>query len=170
VTDETETKDIYNHCLKCGFCLNSCPVYKELKDEIISPRGKLKQIKSFAEGQKVSESKLKKVLSNCLMCGSCLKNCPSGLKTPFAIQTLRAEFQKKYGHDWMKRLMKYVMNNNNLRSMSAAWAKIVYNNFIGMMPIDIPAGAISIKTLPKLASPVRSKKLSFNGVKKYFIL
>ena len=163
-----EVKDIPASCLKCGFCLNVCPVYKELKEEITSPRGKLRQIKALKEGELTSEKMLRKVLKNCLMCGACFKNCPSSLSTPFAIQKLREELFQKYGHDFVKRGMKFVMNNNKARSLSALWARIVLNNFRDSLPFDLPAGALTVKNMPLLAAPLKAVDFKNNGGKKVF--
>ncbi|MCX5776228.1 MAG: (Fe-S)-binding protein [Candidatus Firestonebacteria bacterium] len=163
-----ETAKIADSCLKCGFCLNACPVYKELREEIVSPRGKLRQIKAFTAGELPSDKIIRKVLKNCLMCGSCFKNCPSSLATPHAIQKLREELFGKYGHDFIKRGMKYVLSNNKTRALSALWARIVYNNFRDSLPFDLPAGALTVKNMPLLAQPLKAVDFKNNGNKKVF--
>ncbi|MFH1074972.1 MAG: (Fe-S)-binding protein [Candidatus Firestonebacteria bacterium] len=163
-----ELNNLPDRCLKCGFCLNSCPVYKDLREEIVSPRGKLRQIKALSNNEVASDKFILKVMKNCLMCGACYKNCPSSLEIPAAIQNLREKLFKKYGHDLIKRGMKYVMNNNNTRALSAFWARVVYNNFIDSLPLKIPAGALNLNDIPKPAAPLSPVKLKNDGSKKIF--
>ncbi|OGF47729.1 MAG: hypothetical protein A2231_03395 [Candidatus Firestonebacteria bacterium RIFOXYA2_FULL_40_8] len=163
-----EIKDIPERCLRCGFCLNSCPVYKDLREEIVSPRGKLRQIKALSMKERVSDKIILKVMKNCLMCGACFKNCPSSLETPAVIQKLREDLFQKYGHDFIKRGMKFIMNNNSTRALSAFWARVVYNNFIDSLPFNVHAGALNLNDIPKLARPLSPVKLKNNGSKKVF--
>jgi len=164
----SDLNELPDRCLKCGFCLNSCPVYKELREEIVSPRGKLRQIKALAKDEVISDKLIYKVMKNCLMCGACFKNCPSSLETPAAIQKIREELFEKYGHDLIKRGMRFVLNNNNARSLSAFWARVVYNNFIDSLPVTVPAGALELNDIPKPGRPLSPVKHKNDGSKKIF--
>lgn len=54
-------------CTLCGMCITSCPVFKVLRNEKVSPRGKAILI---------SNDLLDKVIYACTLCGACRKNCP----------------------------------------------------------------------------------------------
>ena len=43
-------EQVYN-CIRCGLCMNSCPVYRQLCFEGASPRGKVQLIKKIFEGK-----------------------------------------------------------------------------------------------------------------------
>ena len=73
------TQKLVQNCGKCGLCLYVCPVYKILKKEQDSPRGKLQLIKAYDNKNLASSPLLKEIVSKCLMCGSCAANCPSGI-------------------------------------------------------------------------------------------
>lgn len=165
------TENIYNRCLKCGFCVNVCPVYKELKEEIVSPRAKLRLVKAFKEGIIIKDKYLRKIAANCLMCETCFKNCPSGLRTSEVILNLRENFKEKYGLDWKKKILNFILSNNNLRSVSANWARIVYNNFVNYVPSNISIGALNLKYLPRINPAQKSVKRDGTNVKKilYFV-
>ncbi|MFH1825084.1 MAG: (Fe-S)-binding protein [Candidatus Firestonebacteria bacterium] len=162
----SNTENIYNRCLKCGFCVNVCPVYKEIKEEIVSPRAKLRLVKAFKEGSIIKDKYLRKISANCLMCETCFKNCPSGLRTSEVILELRERFKEKYGLDWKKRILNFILSNNNLRSMSAIWARVVYNNFVNYVPANISIGALNLKYLPKINPALKRIKSDSTNVKK----
>jgi glycolate oxidase iron-sulfur subunit len=152
--------------------VNQCPVYRELKEEIVSPRAKIRLIKAQMAGELKNDKVLRKILTNCLMCETCFKNCPSGLHAAEAIGELRGEFRKKYGLDWKKKLLKFGLNNNRLKSLSAFWGRIIYNNFISKLPLPaIPAGALSIKNIPKISPALKKTGISGTTPKKvlYFV-
>jgi len=58
-------------CAACGICRNRCPVFKQLLDELASPRGKA----LLVEKNKIDEAFLK-----CSLCGACEAVCPMGAK------------------------------------------------------------------------------------------
>jgi glycolate oxidase iron-sulfur subunit len=160
------SENIYNRCLKCGFCVNVCPVYKELKEEIVSPRSKLRLVKSFKEGNIVKDKYIRKIIANCLMCETCFKNCPSGLHASQVILDLREEFKEKYGLDWKKKILSFILNNNKIRSLSATWARIIYNSFVNKINFNISIGALSVKYIPKINPALKSIKRSSTNVKR----
>jgi len=66
-------------CVHCGLCLDSCPTYKELKDEKDSPRGRLYLMRGLWEGELELESSVIEPLNRCLDCRACETACPSGV-------------------------------------------------------------------------------------------
>ena len=55
-------EEVYN-CIKCGLCMSSCPVYKQLNYESVSPRGKVQLIKKILEGKLESTENFHRILS-----------------------------------------------------------------------------------------------------------
>ncbi len=58
-------------CIKCGMCKNLCPVFKILREENVSPRGK-----SII----LSNNILDEVIFKCNLCKACEEKCPLNLK------------------------------------------------------------------------------------------
>lgn len=58
-------------CIKCGMCKNLCPVFKSLREETVSPRGKAIIL---------SEKMLDEVIFKCNLCKACEEKCPLELK------------------------------------------------------------------------------------------
>ncbi len=72
-------------CTRCGACLQRCPSFKALKNEIYSPRGRNQLIKYVCERKlnlKQDKTDILNTSLSCLMCGACTDFCPA--KTPTA--------------------------------------------------------------------------------------
>ncbi|MFD2043924.1 (Fe-S)-binding protein [Ornithinibacillus salinisoli] len=68
------------NCMRCGFCLPSCPTYIESgKDEAHSPRGRIAMMKAVVDGDLEPDEDVKRSLDLCLGCRACEPVCPSGV-------------------------------------------------------------------------------------------
>jgi glycolate oxidase iron-sulfur subunit len=66
-------------CIKCGFCLPSCPTYRETGQEASSPRGRLELMYGTAQGR-LTLAEIRHQLWFCLGCLACETACPSGIR------------------------------------------------------------------------------------------
>lgn len=82
-------------CVHCGFCLAACPTYKELGQEMDSPRGRIILIKEVLEGKLAWEAAQPHV-DRCLGCLACEPACPSGVHYRDLISPFRAVAQSKF--------------------------------------------------------------------------
>ena len=142
-------ENIY-HCVKCGLCLAHCPVYKEELLEVASPRGKVQLSRALSEGKlELSEQVKEAFFSTCLLCGSCVANCPSGVQGEHLFSGVRWRAKQKYGIDWKKKLMFQVMASKWLMSKSAALGGWARRNFGGpWIESKLKAGALSVDRIP----------------------
>ncbi len=58
-------------CIKCGMCKNICPVFKTLREEGVSARGK-----SII----LSEKLISDIIFKCNLCKACEQKCPLNIK------------------------------------------------------------------------------------------
>ena len=72
-----EASEIFEGCARCGMCKAICPVFKILKEERVSARGK---------GIVLSEKIMDKVLFECTLCRACEEKCPLGIKVCEAVR------------------------------------------------------------------------------------
>lgn len=103
-----------------------CPAYKVSGDELQATRARANVMREWLQhSDQISESDLKEVLSSCLACKACKRECPSGVD----MTRLRAEvLQKRYDkhgtplHTWM------VAHNGDIQRLGAMMPG-VYNWF-----------------------------------------
>ena len=66
-------------CVRCGKCRSVCPVFAEIGNETVAPRGHVFMVQMLRDGSVAPEQKVYDHLTNCLMCETCSVNCPSGI-------------------------------------------------------------------------------------------
>ena len=76
-------------CAKCGLCRSVCPVFIELGRESSVARGKIALIEALAEARLKVTSTLDEKIQCCLLCGTCVENCPSGVRVDYIIYKAR---------------------------------------------------------------------------------
>src|ERR1700761_2798816 len=81
-------------CVHCGFCLAACPTYRELGQEMDTPRGRIVLMKEVLEGTLPLEAAQPHV-DRCLGCLACEPACPSGVPYRDLISPFRALTQSK---------------------------------------------------------------------------
>jgi glycolate oxidase iron-sulfur subunit len=140
------------HCAKCGLCLNACPVYREMLVESHSPRGKVQLAKHIIEGDlDITEHMSDILFSSCLLCGSCVAACPSGVRQDALFSGLRWRAAERYGLGFTKKLFFRVLANGWLMSTSAWFGKWVRKIFGGSwIESRMKVGNLPIEGIPPM--------------------
>jgi glycolate oxidase iron-sulfur subunit len=81
-------------CVHCGFCLPACPTYRELGEEMDSPRGRIFLMKSALEGE-LTEAQTLRYIDRCLGCLGCVTACPSGVQYGELVSSYRALTERR---------------------------------------------------------------------------
>lgn len=87
------------NCMRCGFCLPSCPTYTQTDlNEPASPRGRIALMKGVVDGLIEPDEDFEKQLNLCLGCRACEPVCPSGVKYGHLLEEARDVLaqRKKY--------------------------------------------------------------------------
>ena len=81
-------------CVHCGFCLAACPTYRELGQEMDTPRGRIVLMKEVLEGT-LPLAAAQPHVDRCLGCLACEPACPSGVQYRDLISPFRALTQSR---------------------------------------------------------------------------
>ncbi|WP_226647152.1 (Fe-S)-binding protein [Mesobacillus subterraneus] len=77
---EKMNQDELLNCMRCGFCLPTCPTYIESGyQESHSPRGRIALMKAVVDGIIEPDEDFERSLDLCLGCRACEPVCPSGV-------------------------------------------------------------------------------------------
>ena len=77
--EDTAAEIALRDCVRCGFCIATCPTYQLLGDESDSPRGRIDLVRQAVEGKAITAD-MQLHLDRCLTCRLCETTCPSGVQ------------------------------------------------------------------------------------------
>jgi Fe-S oxidoreductase len=100
-----EVSEIVDKCIKCGMCKSLCPVFRIIREETVSPRGKAIILEKGVYD---------KIVYECSLCKACEEKCPLGLKLCSAFKKARkvlVESGKETKEN--KEMMKNVLKEGN---------------------------------------------------------
>ena len=83
--------DFIANCMHCGLCLPHCPTYSITGLERSSPRGRIRMIKSVADGDLPVSNLFVQEMNFCLDCQACETACPAGVKYGSLVESARAQ-------------------------------------------------------------------------------
>ncbi len=160
--DTQETKNMVDRCNKCGLCISACPTYQQILTEGASPRGRVQQVKNYLEGNVDLSKRFKEIILSCLLCETCVVNCPSGVRHDEIFTDLRGELVKKYGLNWKKRLIYTLLTNEKFLHSTTVFAKLGRNWLVETFAKGMRIGNIPMGKLPMVnPKPFRDQ---FDGV------
>ena len=93
-------------CMKCGNCMASCPVYLTEKTEAGVTRGKISLVEAVLAGTlDIADPQVEEKLFDCLVCGSCMQNCPCGVNFSKIMLAVRAALVRQEGLHPVKKII-----------------------------------------------------------------
>jgi len=88
-------RDKIDDCVHCGFCLPTCPTYKNWGEEMDSPRGRIDLMRGLRDEKIHLTETTAAHFDKCLGCMACVTACPSGVKYDQLIEETRAKREKE---------------------------------------------------------------------------
>lgn len=105
----------FDQCIKCGLCLATCPVCKELFLEKYTPRGKIQLSRYYSQGELDLTTHYQDIFAKCLLCKACVVTCPSGMDLNKVFVSMREEIAKKKGiHPKMEGVVQSLIVYHNI--------------------------------------------------------
>lgn len=86
--------ELTTRCIRCGFCLESCPTFVETGEETESPRGRIYLVRSADEGR-IGWEQTRPHLDCCLGCRACETACPSGVEYGQILEVARDRLERE---------------------------------------------------------------------------
>ncbi|MBI5968278.1 MAG: (Fe-S)-binding protein [Deltaproteobacteria bacterium] len=122
-------------CVKCGNCMAQCPVYLETLEEPFVARGKLGLIEAVGEGDSEFSKRFSKILSLCLLCGTCAENCPNGIQADEIIRQARSLFVEERGLSLsQKTIFRYLLDSEQLMPLLLKGGVSLQHLFLEKIP------------------------------------
>jgi glycolate oxidase iron-sulfur subunit len=105
-------RDEIDKCMKCGNCMAVCPVYSVDKDEMAVTRSKIAVADAVLKGDlSLDDPEVSDMVFNCLVCKSCMSNCPTKVGYDRIALGFRAALVRKNGLPWLKKLIFSALKN-----------------------------------------------------------
>jgi glycolate dehydrogenase iron-sulfur subunit len=111
----TKFQDKVSQCMKCGFCMYFCPVYRELRIESIVARGRNVLAMELLEGASFDWKHLEERYSKCLTCNRCAQFCPAKVEVATITVAARGDIVANKGLPFIERMVfAHLLKNRRL--------------------------------------------------------
>lgn len=97
-----------SRCNKCGYCMQSCPVYRVVRREMDVARGRNQTLRAAMDGQGTPPREALDLFFGCLLCGACTVDCFGKVETKELMVRAREAYQAGYGQPAVQR---YIFRN-----------------------------------------------------------
>ncbi|WP_258360045.1 (Fe-S)-binding protein [Moorella sulfitireducens] len=92
-------------CVRCGQCRSVCPVFLAKGVESDAPRGRVTLVRALLEGRIDPTDILNEKIQQCLLCRTCVQECPSGVHVERIIIAAREKLAGVTGISREKKLV-----------------------------------------------------------------
>lgn len=130
-----DIQDALANCMKCGNCMEVCPLYKEIGTESSVARGKLALMEGVLTGTLPISKAFDGAMAKCLSCKACATKCPCGVPADELIIRGRQAVVKARGLHPIKKNVFALLKNRHLFDFTLRMAGVF--------------GPLSFKKLPR---------------------
>jgi len=133
-------KESYLRCVRCGQCRSVCPVFKEIRTEAASPRAKVFLAHMLAGGELKANTEAASLLSLCLLCRACSKDCPSAVPVHRIVTAARSLLAEKVPAPMQKLIFGKVWTRPALLNLSAGLVRKC--QALGLIDLGVAKGLL----------------------------
>jgi len=101
----TKFRDRVLQCMKCGFCMYFCPIYRETHTESIVARGRNVLAMELLEGTRFDWKHLEERYSKCLTCNRCAQFCPAKVEVATITVAARGDIVANKGLPFIEKMV-----------------------------------------------------------------
>ncbi len=98
-------RQVLDSCIRCGFCLPTCPTFVLWGEEMDSPRGRIHLMSVGLDGEPMTDQMVDH-FDACLGCMACVTACPSGVRYDVVLEATRAQVERHARRPVKERLMR----------------------------------------------------------------
>jgi len=152
-------------CMKCGFCMSTCPVYQVDHLESHVARGRNLLIRMDEDESIPDQNSYGACLDACLLCGRCQAVCPAGVPShDINIQARERRLSAKRVSIWQQLLYRGILKHRPLMAQLIRMAALIPGlNHSEGHPLRHMADATALFTgglrVPRIASTFLSKHI-----------
>lgn len=117
-----DVEDALANCMKCGNCMEVCPIYKELQTESAVARGKLSLMEAVIHGDMDISEGFDERMAMCVSCKACAGKCPCGVKADELILRGRQAAVKARGLNPIKKNVFKLLANRTVFDLALRMA------------------------------------------------
>lgn len=154
-------------CVHCGFCLETCPTYQVMREEMDSPRGRILLMKNALENT-LSIEETVPFIDRCLGCLACVTTCPSGVRYEELLFPYRNEIRKRNHRGFMANVQHKLVVETipypsrfrmaaSLGKMAKPMAGLLPKEIKGMMDM-LPEKILAARPLPAIMPAEGTRK------------
>ncbi len=92
-----------SRCNKCGYCMQSCPVYRVVRREPSVARGRIRTLRAVMDGDSDLSRPMIEPFFECLLCGACTVDCLGSVQTKELMVRARQAYHAQYGQPAIQR-------------------------------------------------------------------
>ena len=110
-----EWRDDLNRCIRCAYCFEGCPIFKELGWEVDGARGKLVIAYGLLVGDLEASEYVAEKLFQCTFCRDCMERCSADVSVPDILAAARADlWSGGFMYNSHKVLLDKIENSGNI--------------------------------------------------------
>ncbi len=92
-----------SRCNKCGYCMQSCPIYRTTRRESQVARARNQTVRAITEGGADITREMLEPFFDCLLCGACTLDCFGRVQTKELMVRAREAFNSEFGDPVVRR-------------------------------------------------------------------